>query len=114
MALNTLASAGFLMVVLTARGVPSGFRKYAAISGSRLILATVVVPEIAAAMRGGMAKPSVASLMAGENSSFHGCLPCSLWASSSTRSVPGVPIERPLRTALGAGAVVSVADFHWI
>ncbi len=36
---------------------------------------TVVALEIDAAMRGGIAKPSVASLIAGENSSFHVFLP---------------------------------------
>ena len=61
-------------------------------------------------MRGLMRKPSVASPIAGWNSSFHASLPLSEWASSSIRSTPGVPIERPLARALGTGSVRLASD----
>ena len=67
-------------------------------------------PSIAAANRPLIGKPSVASLIAGWNRSFHGSLPCALWARSSMRIAPGVPIERPLARALGFGIVWSVAS----
>ena len=76
------------------------------------MFATALALAIDTAKRGGIAKPSVASLIAGVNRLDQGWLPYSRCASSRTRSVPGVPIERPLRIAVGAGVVWSVADFH--
>ncbi|GKT24320.1 hypothetical protein AVHM3334_14405 [Acidovorax sp. SUPP3334] len=43
-------------------------------------------------------KPLSANWMAGWNSDAQGSLPCSLCASSSMRTAPGVPTERPPTT----------------
>ena len=49
--------------------------------------------------RGDIGNPSSARRSAGSNSLAQGSLPCCLCASSSSRTAPGVPTERPPTTA---------------
>ena len=107
---NVFAYAGLVRRVPSVLGLPSGLRKYSAASGSTLSCGAE--SAMAAASRGLMSKPSSASVTAGLNRSRQPVLPCSVWTSCMSRTMPGTPMDRPDARASGLGSVRSVSDIQ--